>query len=91
MNNVPIRVFARHETYSYLGHKFNIAGEWTAQVDEIVTDYMARLDMIHSSPLPLVMKLEAIGQIALAKIHHLFSNVHIPKKVLYELNNKTVQ
>ena len=37
------------------------------------------------------MKLEAIGQIALAKIHHLFSNVHIPKKVLYELNNKTVQ
>ena len=91
INNVPIRVFARHETYSYLGHKCNIAGEWTAQVDEIVTDYMARLDMIHSSPLPLVMKLEAIGQIALAKIHHLFSNVHIPKKVLYELNNKTVQ
>ena len=91
INNVPIRVFARHETYSYLGHKFNIAGEWTAQVNEIAAEYTARLDLINSSPLPLVMKLEAIGQIALSKIHHLFSNIHIPKKVLYDINNKTVQ
>lgn len=37
------------------------------------------------------MKLEAIGQVALSKIHHLFSNVHIPKKALYDINNKTVQ
>ncbi|CAB1421857.1 unnamed protein product [Pleuronectes platessa] len=24
----PIRVYSRHETYTYLGHKFNISGEW---------------------------------------------------------------
>ena len=80
-----------HETYNYLGHKFNIAGEWSAQLDEIVSEYTTRLDLIHSSPLPLVMKLEAIGQVAMSKIQHLFANVHIPRKILFELNNRTVQ
>ena len=91
INNIPIRVYERHETYNYLGHKFNIAGEWSAQLDEIVSEYTTRLDLIHSSPLPLVMKLEAIGQVAMSKIQHLFANVHIPRKILFELNNRTVQ
>ena len=28
----PMRVFSLHETYCYLGHKFNIAGDWKEQV-----------------------------------------------------------
>lgn len=45
-------MYERHETYNYLSHKFNIAGEWSAQVDEIVSEYTTRLDLIHSSPCP---------------------------------------
>lgn len=41
-------------------------------------------------PLPLTMKLEAIRQVALSKVQHLISNVHIQQKVLSEMNNKTV-
>ncbi|CAB1440765.1 unnamed protein product [Pleuronectes platessa] len=59
----PIRVYSRHETYTYLGHKFNIK----------------------------VMKMEAIREVALAKIQHLFANVHIPQNVLQDMNNKTVE
>ncbi len=36
------------------------------------------------------MKLEAIRQVALYKVQHLFSNVHIKQKVLSEMDNKTV-
>jgi penicillin V acylase-like amidase (Ntn superfamily) len=46
--------------------------------------------MIDISPLPGVMKLEAVREVALAKIQHLLANVHIPKKALREMNNKTV-
>ena len=38
------RVYERHETYSYLGHKFNVAGEWQEQVGDICNEYSARLD-----------------------------------------------
>ncbi|CAB1421407.1 unnamed protein product [Pleuronectes platessa] len=62
----PIRVYSRHETYTYLGHKFIISGEW-------------------------VMKLEAIREVALAKIQHLFVNVHIPQNVLLDMNNTAVE
>ena len=27
-----IKVYTRHETYCYLGHRFNIAGEWEEQI-----------------------------------------------------------
>lgn len=91
INNKPLRVYARHETYTYLGHKFNVAGEWKDQVDDITSEYSTRLDLIDASPLPLIMKLEAIRQIALAKVQHLFSNVHIPRKALREMNDKTVR
>ena len=42
-------------------------------------------------PLPVVRKLDAIREVALAKIQHLFANVHIPQNVLLDMNNKTVQ
>ena len=87
----PIRVYSRHETYTYLGHKFNIAGEWGEQIQELSCDYKNRIDLIDSSPLPVVMKLEAIREVALAKIQHLFANVHIPQNVLQDMNNKTVE
>lgn len=85
-----IKVYARHETYCYLGHRFNIAGEWEEQIHELSSEYCTRLDMVDSSPLPVAMKLQAIREIALSKIQHLFANIHIPKCILNELNNKTV-
>ena len=87
----PIRVYSRHKTYTYLGHKFNIAGEWGEQIQKLSCDCKYRIDLIDSSPLPLVMKLEAIREVALAKIQHLFANVHIPQNVLQVMNNKTVE
>ena len=89
-NSEPIRVYGLHETYTYLGHKFNVAGEWKEQVDYMVTEFTSRLELIDASPLPLLMKLEAIRQVALSRIQHLFSNVHLTCKTLRELNNKVV-
>ncbi|CAL8311213.1 unnamed protein product [Gadus morhua 'NCC'] len=37
INSEPIRVYDLHETYTYLGHKFNVAGEWKKQVEYMVT------------------------------------------------------
>ena len=37
------------------------------------------------------MKLDAIREVALAKVQHLFANVHILQNVLQDMNNKTVQ
>ncbi|KAK0144246.1 Serine protease 27 [Merluccius polli] len=47
----PIRVYSRHETYNYLGHKFNIAGEWNQQVNDMAHQFMTRLDLIDATPL----------------------------------------
>jgi hypothetical protein len=90
INSEPIRVYDLHETYTYLGHKFNVAGEWKKQVEYMVTEFTTRLDLIDVSPLPLLMKLEAIRQVALSRIQHLFSNVHLACKTLRELNNQVV-
>ncbi|XP_033977699.1 uncharacterized protein LOC117475536 isoform X4 [Trematomus bernacchii] len=87
----PIRVYSRNETYPYLGHRFNIAGEWGEQVEELTTEFLHRLHLIDLSPLPVLMKFQAVREVALAKIQHLFANVHIPLKALREMTNKTVQ
>ena len=76
----PIRVYSRHEAYNYLGHKFNIAGEWNQQVNDMAHQFMTRLDLIDAAPLHVTFKLQAIRDIAFKKIH-LFANVHIPQKV----------
>ncbi len=86
----PIRVYSLHETYAYLGHKINMAEEWKEQVIIILSEFTSKLDLIDKCPLPLAMKLEAIRQVALSKVQHLFSNVHIQQKVLSEIDNKTV-
>ncbi|KAF3851817.1 hypothetical protein F7725_005172 [Dissostichus mawsoni] len=87
----PIKVYSRNETYPYLGHRFNIAGEWGEQVEELTTEFLHRLHLIDLSPLPVLMKFQAVREVALAKIQHLFANVHIPLKALREMTNKTVQ
>ncbi len=56
----PLRVYTRHETYNYLGHKFNIAGEWSLQVTDMSHQFMTRLDLIDASPLPVTLKVQAI-------------------------------
>jgi hypothetical protein len=86
----PIRLYDRHETYPYLGHKLNIAGDWEEQVTEFCQEYIHRITLIDSAPLPVHIKIEAIKQIALAKIQHLFHNVHISQQNLTTMNNKTV-
>ncbi len=86
----PIRVYSLHETYAYLGHEINIAGECKEQVNIILAEFTSKLDLIDKCPLPLTMNLEAIRQVALSKVQHLFSNVHIQQKVLSEMDNKTV-
>jgi hypothetical protein len=43
--------------------------------------------MIDISPLPVVMKLDAVREVALAKIQHLFANVHIPQRFMRGINN----
>ena len=75
-----ITVYTRHETYCYLGHRFNITGEWGEQIQEL-TEYCRRLERIDSCPLTITMKLQAILEISLSKIHHLFTNIHIPKSI----------
>lgn len=61
------------------------------QVEELTKEYLHRLHLVDLSPLPTVIKLEAVRDVALAKIQHLFANVHIPQKILREMTNKTIQ
>ncbi len=60
------------------------------QKNIILSEFTYKLDLIDKCPLPLTMKLEASRQVALYKVQHLFSNIHIQQKVLSEMDNKTV-
>ena len=71
-----------HESYTYLRHKINIAGEWGEQAQALCCAYKNRIYLIDSSRLPVVMKLDAIREVDLAKVQHLFANVHIQQNVL---------
>lgn len=53
----------------------------------ILSKITSRLDLIDICPRLLIMKLEAIRQIALSKVQHLFSNVHIQQNARSEINN----
>ncbi len=83
--------YERHETYSYLGHKFNVSGDWEEQVTKLCHEFTRRLALIDSSPLPIMMKIEAIRLIAIAKIQHLVMKVHIPQCTLSTLNDEMVK
>lgn len=56
----------------------------------MITGINTRLELIDASPLPLLMKLDAIRQVALSRIQHLFSSVHFICKTQRELKNKVV-
>ena len=83
----PIRVYSRHEPYTYLGHNINIAGEWGEQAQELFCAYKKRILMKLDAI--IVMKLDAIREVVLAKVQHLFANIHIQQNVLRDMNIKT--
>ena len=60
---------------------------------ESAVNYMVsvnRLDLIDTVPLPVTFKLQAIRDIAFSKNIFFFPNVHIPQKVMREMDNKTM-
>lgn len=59
------------------------------QVEEIIVEYSASLDLIDSSSL-LLMQQEAPSQEAQSKEQHLLSAIHVPRKMLHAVNDKTV-
>lgn len=88
----PIRVYSRHEIYLYLDHRVNITGEWGEQVMELTSlEFLYRLHLVDLSPLPALMKLQAVREVALAKIKHLFANINIPLMPLRKMLNTTVK
>ena len=34
-----IKMYVRHETYCYLGYRFNIVGKWEEQIQELTAEY----------------------------------------------------
>lgn len=60
-------------------------------VIDIAHQFMTRLDHIDASPLPVVVKPQAVRDITFSNIQHLFTNVHIPQKGLSEMDSRTVQ
>ncbi len=83
-----LRVYTRHETYNYLGHKFNIAGEWSQQVTDMADQFMTRLDLIDASPLPVTLKVQAIRDIAFSKIQHFLQMSIFHKKCCVKWTTK---
>ena len=58
--DLPLGVYATHETYNYLGHKFIIAGEWNQHVNVMAHQFMTRLDLIRAAPLHVPFKRQAM-------------------------------
>lgn len=59
-------------------------------VEEIIVEYSASLDLIDSSSLLLTQQ-EAPSQETQSKEQHLLSAIHVPRRVLHAVNDKTVQ
>ncbi len=59
-------------------------------VEEIIVEYSASLDLSDSSSLLLTQQ-EAPSQEAQSKEQHLLSTIHVPRRVLHAVNDKTVQ
>ena len=88
--DLPIGVYATHETYNYLGHKFNIAGEWNQQVNGMAHQFITGLDLVDAAPVHVTFKQPAIRDIDFSNVQRLYVNVHIKKIILCEMDNKTV-
>ena len=81
-----IKVYARHEPFTYLGKAVTVAGEPKDLIRDIVEEYSDALEKIAESILPLALKIEALGTIALSKIEHFFSNISFTEENLAELD-----
>ena len=81
-----ITVRARYEPFTYLGKPVTVAGEPKDLIRNIIDEYSEILDKIAASVLPLALKIEALGIIALSKIEHYFPNVNFTEENLAELD-----
>lgn len=54
-------------------------------------EFLYRLHLVDLSHLPALMKLQAVREVALAKIKHLFANVNIPLMPLRKMMDTTVK
>ena len=67
-NNENVKVLKRDEPYVYLGKPMTVAGETQDEVNQMLDDHRELLVKIELSVAPIVIKLEALEVIALAKI-----------------------
>ena len=67
------------------GKPVTVAGEPKDLTRNIIDEYSGILDQIAASVLPLTLKIEALGTIALSKIEHYFPNVNFTEENLAEL------
>ena len=81
-----IKVFTRHEPFTYLGKPVTVAGEPRDLVRNIIDDYTEILGKITDSVLPLALKIEALNSMALSKIEHSFPNINFTEDNLAELD-----
>ena len=79
---VKIAALSRHELYNYLGKSITVAGEHTNQVLGMLCRYKEILEIIASCPLPIALKIEALGMMGMSKIEHHFSNTYITEEKL---------
>ena len=89
-NNVKVPVLKRKETFVYLGKPLTVAGETEEVLIEMLNDYGDLLNLISESVAPNAIKIEALETIALSKISHRFSNMHITETGLYKLDQLLV-
>ena len=69
-----------------MGKPVTVAGEPKDLIRDIVEEYSDALEKIVKSILPLALKIEALGTIALSKIEHFFPNISFTEKNLAELD-----
>ena len=75
-----ITVHARYEPFIYLGKQVTVAGEPKDLIRNIIDEYSEIMEKIAASVLPLALKIEALGIIALSKIEHYFPDVNFTEE-----------
>ena len=72
-NDELVPVLQRHEKFVYLGKPLTVMGEFEEHSKEIIEDYSKLLHLISISVVPVSIKIESLGVIALPKIVHHFN------------------
>ena len=85
-----ITVLSRHEPYNYLAKPTTVAGEHTNQIADMLSRYKETLENITSCPLPLTLKIEALGVMGMSKIEHNLSNTYITEEQLQDFDKALV-